>query len=158
YTQASIVFPFIVVGPAYFAGSVQLGGLMQTGTAFLSVQSALSFFVTAYRQLAEWQAVVARLDGFASAVSHAEAAATTKPGIEVVGGEGKNEVEINNLLVRLPHGKPLIAADNVVIFAGEHVLVTGPSGAGKSTLFRAMAAKWPFGSGTILVPKDAKVM
>jgi len=158
YTQATIIFPFIVVSPAYFAGVVQLGGLMQTGTAFLSVQSALSFFVTAYRQLAEWEAVIARLDGFATAVGHGEAAATTKPVIEVLTREGKNEVEIDDLLVRLPRGKPLVAADDIVIFAGEHVLVTGPSGAGKSTLFRAIAGKWPFGAGTILVPRGAKVM
>ncbi len=37
-------------------------------------------------------------------------------------------------------------------------LVTGPSGAGKSTLFRAIAGIWPFGSGRVMVPKDAKVM
>ena len=38
------------------------------------------------------------------------------------------------------------------------MLFTGPSGAGKSTLFRALAGIWPFGSGRVTVPKDAKVM
>jgi putative ATP-binding cassette transporter len=38
------------------------------------------------------------------------------------------------------------------------VLVTGPSGSGKSTLFRAIAGIWPFGSGRVVVPKDARVM
>ena len=42
--------------------------------------------------------------------------------------------------------------------AGDHVLVNGPSGAGKSTLFRAIAGIWPFGSGRVTVPMDAKVM
>ena len=37
-------FPYIVVSPAYFAGAMQLGGLMQTASAFGSVQGALSFF------------------------------------------------------------------------------------------------------------------
>jgi putative ATP-binding cassette transporter len=36
--------------------------------------------------------------------------------------------------------------------------VNGPSGAGKSTLLRAIAGIWPFGSGRVLVPEDAKVM
>ena len=49
YGQVSSVFPFVVVSPAYFAGAIQLGGLMQTASAFGSVQGALSFFVTAYR-------------------------------------------------------------------------------------------------------------
>src|SRR5256886_14142329 len=57
-TRISIVFPFIVISPAYFAGAVQLGGLMQTASAFTSVQTALSFFVNAYRSLAEWRAGV----------------------------------------------------------------------------------------------------
>ena len=46
-SQVSIVFPYVVASPAYFAGTVQLGGLMQTASAFNSVQGALSFFVSA---------------------------------------------------------------------------------------------------------------
>jgi putative ATP-binding cassette transporter len=38
------------------------------------------------------------------------------------------------------------------------VLVSGPSGAGKSTLFRALAGVWPFGDGTITIPKNARMM
>ena len=29
YSQASVIFPYIVVSPAYFSGAVQLGGLMR---------------------------------------------------------------------------------------------------------------------------------
>src|SRR5260370_32715306 len=82
YAQVSVVFPFVVISPAYFAGAVQLGGLMQTASAFSSVQSALSFFVTAYRQLAEWRAGIARLDGFNIAVDRGQAAATARPAIQ----------------------------------------------------------------------------
>jgi putative ATP-binding cassette transporter len=158
YAQVSIVFPFVVISPAYFAGAVQLGGLMQTASAFTSVQGALSFFVTAYRQLAEWRAVIARLDGFNIAVERALAAATATPAIKVSERDGENRVEVDHLLVRLPHGTALVAANDLVISTGERVLLTGPSGAGKSTLFRAIAGTWPFGAGTIRVPKGAKVM
>ena len=58
YSQASVVFPFILVAPAYFAEKMQLGGMMQTASAFGSVQGALSFFISTYRTLAEWRAVV----------------------------------------------------------------------------------------------------
>ena len=71
---------------------------------------------------------------------------------------GKDAIRIDDLVVRLPQGGALVAADDLVIAAGERVLVTGPSGAGKSTLFRAIAGTWPFGAGTIHVPKGAKVM
>jgi vitamin B12/bleomycin/antimicrobial peptide transport system ATP-binding/permease protein len=158
YAQVSTVFPFIVISPAYFAGAVQLGGLMQTASAFTSVQTALSFFVNAYRQLAEWRAVIARLDGFNIAVERAHAATTAKPAIEVSVRAGKDRIEIDDLLVRLPQGTALVAADDIVISAGERVLLTGPSGSGKSTLLRAIAGTWPFGAGTIRVPKGAKLM
>ena len=44
---------------------------MQTASAFNSVQSALSFFITVYRQLAEWRAVIERLDGFQRGIAAA---------------------------------------------------------------------------------------
>jgi len=158
YSQASIIFPYVMVSPAYFSGKMQLGGLMQTASAFNSVQNALSYFVTAYRAIAEYQAVVTRLSGFERAIDAGRDAALTPPVIEVVPREGANAVAIDHLAVRLPDGTPLVDADHIAFNGGERVLVTGPSGAGKSTLFRAIAGIWPFGSGRVTVPMDAKVM
>jgi putative ATP-binding cassette transporter len=158
YSQVSTVFPFIVISPAYFAGAVQLGGLMQTASAFGSVQTALSFFINAYRQLAEWRAVIARLDGFDIAVDKAQSAATAEAAIAVVPRAGQDALAADKLVVRLPEGKALVAAADLAVAPGERVLITGPSGAGKSTLFRAIAGTWPFGTGTVFVPKGAKVM
>ncbi len=157
YQQISIVFPFIVVSPAYFAGVVQLGGLMQTASAFNSVQNSLSFFITVYRTMAEWRAVVERLAGFDTSVRNARAIATKPPVITIAPREGAT-VDLQNLAVRLPNGAPLVNATDLTIKTGERVLVTGPSGSGKSTLFRAIAGIWPFGSGNIVVPQNAKVM
>jgi putative ATP-binding cassette transporter len=102
YTQAAIIFPYILVAPAYFANKIQLGGLQQTASAFDSVRRALSFFISIYRTLAEWRAVVARLDGFEMAIASA-AALTTRPGtIDVVGSTGSEKIEVRQLLVHLP--------------------------------------------------------
>jgi vitamin B12/bleomycin/antimicrobial peptide transport system ATP-binding/permease protein len=157
YGQVSSVFPFVVVSPAYFAGAIQLGGLMQTSSAFGSVQGALSFFVTAYRSLAEWRAVIERLAGFDESIANAKAAATNPPVITLAPSEA-GIVSFKDLSVRLPHSAPLVTASGLSIKLGERVLVSGPSGAGKSTLFRALAGIWPFGSGTITVPKNARMM
>jgi putative ATP-binding cassette transporter len=158
YSQASVIFPYIVVSPAYFSGAMQLGGLMQTASAFNSVQNALSYFITAYRQIAEWRAVIARLAGFQDAIAAGQAAAVTPPAVEVVPGGGGAMFALDRLDVRLPGGEPLVAAEHIAFPAGERVLVTGPSGSGKSTLFRAIAGIWPFGSGRVTVPEGAKVM
>jgi vitamin B12/bleomycin/antimicrobial peptide transport system ATP-binding/permease protein len=157
YSQASVIFPYIVVAPAYFSGAVQLGGLMQTASAFNSVHTALSYFVTSYRQIAEWQAVIARLTGFEKAIAAGRQAAVAPPAIEVVARSGDVFV-VDSLDVHLPSGEPVVGADHVAFPSGERVLVTGPSGAGKSTLFRAIAGIWPFGSGRVTVPKGAKIM
>lgn len=157
YGQAAVVFPFIMAAPAYFAEKIQLGGLMQTASAFGSVQSAFSYFVDAYRRIAEWLAVVERLDGFDRAIALAATAAQTPPVIAVTPAQG-NTLTIADLALRLPNGMPLVNASDIAIAAGDKVLVVGPSGSGKSTLFRALAGIWPFGEGTVTVPKGAKVM
>ena len=158
YSQISIVFPYVVVSPAYFANKMQLGGLMQTASAFNSVQNSLSFFINVYRSLAEWRSVIQRLDGFGLAVAAARAAAHTPPMIEVQTGGGGAAVDLDDVAVVLPTGAPLVTSDSVSLPRGEHMLVTGPSGSGKSTLFRAIAGIWPFGSGRVVVPKDARLM
>ena len=157
FSQAAVIFPYIVVSPVYFAGAMQLGGLMQTASAFNSVQSALSYFITSYRNIAEWRAIIERLSGFEVAIAAGRAAAAAPPAIEVV-PRGGAVFAVDRLDVRLPDGKRIVAADHVAFPAGERVLVTGPSGSGKSTLFRAIAGIWPFGSGRVMVPKGAKVM
>jgi putative ATP-binding cassette transporter len=157
YAQASVVFPFIMVSPAYFGGLIQLGGLMQTANAFGQVQSALSVFVSLYRNLAEWRAVIERLSGFDQSVAAARTVAVTPPVIALKPGETA-AVTLKDLVVWLPNGVPLVNANDISIKLGERVLVGGPSGSGKSTLFRVLAGVWPFGSGTIAVPKDARVM
>ena len=157
YAQAAVIFPFILVSPAYFAGKIQLGGMMQTASAFGSVQKALSFFVSIYRSLAEWRAVVARLDGFEMSIDSAATLALRPSSIDIVTSSG-DKIDLAQLLVRLPNGTPLISAEGFSIEANERTLVTGPSGAGKSTLFRAIAGIWPFGSGSIAIPAHATLM
>jgi vitamin B12/bleomycin/antimicrobial peptide transport system ATP-binding/permease protein len=157
YSQAAVVFPFIMVSPAYFSNLMQLGGLMQTANAFGQVQNSLSVFVTLYRSIAEWRAVIQRLHGFEQSVAAARQLSVTPPVIEVTRTD-KQAVSFKDLVVRLPKGVPLVNVNDVSIGVGEQVLVTGPSGTGKSTFFRALAGVWPFGQGRVELPKNARVM
>ena len=156
YNQVSIVFPFIVVSPAYFSGHIQLGALTQTASAFNSVQTALSFFVDSYVRIAEWRAVIERLSGFDTSIATANAVATRAPSI-AVNAASVRDVDLKDIEVALPSGKPLVAAD-VKFAPHQDVLLTGPSGSGKSTLFRAIGGIWPFGKGTITVPQGTKAI
>jgi putative ATP-binding cassette transporter len=153
-----VIFPYVVVAPAYFSGAVQLGGLMQTASAFNSVQNALSYFITSYRNIAEWRAIIARLTGFEEAIAAGRAAAVAPPVVQIVAEKAGEPFAIDHLEVRLPNGSPVVAARHIDFPGNESVLVTGPSGAGKSTLLRAISGIWPFGSGRVSVPEGAKVM
>ena len=157
FGQAAVLFPYILVAPAYFANKMQLGGMMQAASAFGSVQGALSFFVSTYRNLADWRAVVARLDGFEAGIAAASALAANPQSITPVAA-ADTSIDLDDLLLTLPNGQPLIQTANLSLRSGERVLVTGPSGSGKSTLFRAIAGIWPFGKGRIAIPQGASLM
>jgi vitamin B12/bleomycin/antimicrobial peptide transport system ATP-binding/permease protein len=155
YNQASIVFPYVVVSPAYFAGTIPLGILFQTASAFNQVQSAFSFFVRAYSTLAEYRAVIQRLTGF----EHAIVSANELRADSALQRQERTDqsLTMNDVLLWLPNKKPVVAADKISIPAGASVLLMGPTGSGKSTLFRAVAGIWPFGTGTIGLPHAAKL-
>jgi putative ATP-binding cassette transporter len=150
YGQVAIIFPYLVVAPRYFSGQVQLGGLMQTADAFGHVQGALSWFITAYAQLASWKATVDRLTSFLAATERARVANEAHPGI--VTATTDDSVRVERLKLDLPDGAPLVAPFDCSIAEGEKVLITGPSGSGKSTFFRALAGIWPFGAGRVTRP------
>jgi putative ATP-binding cassette transporter len=154
YTQIAIVFPFLVASPRYFSGAMQLGGLMQTASAFGQVQTSLSFIVTSYSDLATWTSVIRRLADFRLATTNTNR--QDKPGITVETAD-RPEVALNNVEIDLP-SHPLLAVERAEFQRGHSTLITGASGVGKSTLFRAIAGIWPFGKGTIRVPADAKLM
>ena len=150
YGQIAIIFPYVVAAPRYFAGAIQLGGLMQTASAFNQVQGALSWFVDAYTQFAHWKATVDRLTGFAAAIDEARPAANNGRVPNFALGAGS--VTVNGLDLSLPDGTPLLQGARFNVNPGDTLLVAGPSGSGKSTLFRAIAGIWPFGKGAIATP------
>jgi putative ATP-binding cassette transporter len=155
YFQIAIIFPYIMAGPRYFAGQIQLGGLMQIASAFGRVQEALSFIVDTYPELAEWRAVVNRLLGFVNHMN--EVRDLPVGGIEVKRSDTA-EFQATDLMVNLPDGSPLLRSIAITIAPGDSLLVTGPSGCGKSTLMRSFAGLWPFGSGLINIPDGKKIM
>ncbi|MBI5615027.1 MAG: ABC transporter ATP-binding protein/permease [Gammaproteobacteria bacterium] len=156
YGQIAIIFPYVVSAPRYFGGEMKLGGLMQTGSAFGRVQDALSWFVGAYADLAQWKATVDRLTSFHEAIQNAHRAASGEA--LSVQPAAANTVTARDIQVGLPDGRILIGHTTTALEPGVHTLLTGPSGTGKSTLFRALAGIWPFGRGRVEVPAGAKLM
>lgn len=153
FDQAAVVFPYIMVAPAYFAGVVQLGIVMQTASAFGYVQQAMSFFVGAYSDIADWKSVIDRLSGFERATVAAAEAKAPAPVVSPT-----SNIALRDVTLSLPDGRRLVSVPDLAIDAGERVLLTGPSGSGKSTLFRAIAGIWPYVTGSIALPPQARLM
>jgi putative ATP-binding cassette transporter len=147
----SLVVPILVAAPAYFGGSLTLGGLIMVAGAFTQVQGAMRWFVDNFSRLADWRAAVHRVARFREALDNL-------PAIEAGADEikhalhPKGDLAFEGVRILLPDGHIVIDDATVSITPGERVLIVGDTGRGKSTLFRAVAGLWPWGSGTILTP------
>ncbi len=143
-SQIAVVFPFILQAPRFFAGTIKLGDVMQTSTAFGQVQDALSFFRTSYDTFAQYRAALNRLSGFVEANEKTRAlpAITTQ--------HSQTQFSIDHLNVTRPDGTPLIHALDLQLKPGQTLLIKGPSGSGKTTLLRAIAGLWPYATGSVL--------
>jgi vitamin B12/bleomycin/antimicrobial peptide transport system ATP-binding/permease protein len=156
YSQAAIIFPYVVAAPRYFAGSFQLGQLMQTASAFDQVQSALSWFVSSYSELADWKATVNRLSGFEQAL--AEAHKKSRHGLAQVAVPAGQALALRNANIYLPDGSPLLTDLSFELTPACRVLISGPSGAGKSTLLRTLSGIWPYCDGSICLPAGGRTL
>ncbi len=156
YAQLAIIFPYIVVAPRFFAGTIPLGQIFQTASAFNQVQGALSWFINAYVDFATWKATVDRLIGFRASIARVREEADRLDG-DRIDAPG-NAIALERLEIGLPQGTPLLATTSIELKPGEHVLLTGPSGSGKSTFFRSLAGIWPYWKGRIRLPQGARLL
>lgn len=154
YGQLAIIVPLIMAAPRYFSGAMQLGGLMQTISAFGRVQDALSYFVDSYDTIANLAAVVNRLAGF---TEHVEEAIEIKDGVKRETSTEK-KLSLNNLTIKLPDNKILIKDLNLELPQSKRLLVSGPSGCGKSTLLRTLAGIWFYATGSVTLPINSKIL
>ena len=152
YEQAAVIFPFVLGAPRYFAGAIELGGLMRIVSAFSQVQRSLSWFVSVYESLAAWSATVSRLTTFEAAIAAAHALGAAGPA--VANGNG-DAISLSQADILLPNGQPVLQRADFTFHRGQSVTIAGRSGSGKSTLFRAIAGIWPFGHGQIDRPRGS---
>ena len=155
YSQIAIIFPFVVAMNRYLTKEVTLGGLMQVASAFGRVQDSLSYFVDMYSSIAQWQAVVMRLTCFGH---HMHDVYQQAERFHVERFAAADVVEVNNMQINLPDGKPLLKNISFTLHPGHNVLIKGVSGSGKSTLLRAISGIWPFVDGKIFLPERDKLM
>lgn len=151
YFQTVLRIPLFLALPAYLAGHVKLGGLMQLSSAFSNVTTTLSWFIFSYRDLADFVATSQRLDSLLESLATPDEAGAAPRGIERM-HDRQGRLTLRSLNLTTPDGRPLDTFANLVVEPGQHIWISGASGAGKTTLIRAIAGIWPFGTGTIGIP------
>ena len=146
YMQTVLRIPLFLALPAFLAGRLTFGGLMQIGSAFQNVVTTLSWFIFSYRDLAELASAAKRLDNFREA---AVTASMTESG--TTRGEGAS-LRLANIELCQPDGRSILRIDGTDVTVGETVWLRGRSGLGKTTLARTVAGIWPHGTGRIDYP------
>ncbi len=155
YAQLAVIVPILMSAPKYFSGDMQLGGFIQTLSAFGRVQDALSYFVEAYDTIAQYVAVIRRLGGF---TGHMEAAENMQASFGFDSRDDINGLVLQDVQVELPDGRRLFEGLSLAVPAGKYLIVSGNSGCGKSTLLRALAGIWPYGCGNVSLPSGWRSM
>lgn len=148
YMMSTMRLPLFLAAPAYFAGNVALGGLMQLNVAFQQVTQTMSWFIFSYNDLAEFVSAARRLDDFRMHLQEAHA----EPGTVECVCESSDLLAAQDLVLTSPHGQVILRAPDFSVRAGETVWLRGCSGRGKSTLFKALARLWQYGQGRITLP------
>jgi vitamin B12/bleomycin/antimicrobial peptide transport system ATP-binding/permease protein len=155
FAQIAVVFPYIISAPRFFSKAITLGGLMQTASAFDSVQSSLGWIVDSYINIAQFKAVVSRLMGFETAITEWKEL-NDKKAITI--NKDTNKFGFSDLTIKLPNGEIILNKENFHFNKGGRYIVTGKNGAGKSTLIRVLANIWPYTEGKIDSPNGMKQM
>jgi putative CocE/NonD family hydrolase len=153
----TIVAPLVVAAPLYFEGKITFGGLMMAAAAFTQAQSSLRWFVDNFSTIADWRATLLRVASFRQALTAAESLQEHGSRITYAAGD-PDTFSIEDLEIDAPVGRDMLQEREVIIRAGEHVLIVGAPGTNKTLLFRALAGLWPWGAGRITHPSEQPIV
>ena len=152
------VIPLLLGAPKFLSGELTLGELIQAAAAFTQVQTSLNWLADNSLRLADWFASARRVAQLVAAFQRLDKVSDRDSTNTINMGESDDgALHLVDLCIKQHDGTLMLADADVTIARGEKVLVKGDSGTGKSTLIRAVAGLWPWGSGSILSPRNARM-
>lgn len=144
----TLIAPTLVAAPLYFSGKLSFGGLMMAAAAFTQAQSSLRWFIDNFSNIADWRATLLRVVGLRQVLVSDLEAAQSGGRIAYVESE-PGTLTARSLVVRVWNGREQLDEPDLVLRAGQRLLIVGLAGTEKTLLFRALAGLWPQGSGTV---------
>jgi peptide/bleomycin uptake transporter len=70
YLQASVLVPYVALGPSIIAGGLTLGVMQQIVRAFQRVESSFQYLVTSWPTIVELISIYKRLQAFEATLHH----------------------------------------------------------------------------------------
>ncbi|CUH97683.1 hypothetical protein P22_3818 [Propionispora sp. 2/2-37] len=157
YAQVAVIFAVLVAAPRYFSGQIHLGQMFQISDAYGRVQNGFSFVVDSFTRIAQWRAVINRLNNFLIFMEMVYLPPKAQEQLQTE-RHYRKEYAFTDLSVLQPDGRVLASRITAAIKPADRVLISGPSGCGKSTLLRTLAGIWPYAQGHVAVPKRGTIM
>ncbi|MFL5258362.1 MAG: ABC transporter ATP-binding protein/permease [Hyphomicrobiales bacterium] len=156
YGWIALVAPIVIASPVYFIGKLSFGELMMVVGGFYQVNNSLRWFVDNFALLADWRATLLRVMNFRETLLTFESDLNAKPQIDYAEHpEGK--LEFDNLGVEGSAETASLDSGKVEVGPGDRVLVLDKTRNERTPLLPALAQKWPWGSGKLKFPGDARV-
>lgn len=146
--QVTHLIPIFFSLPAFLAGTIALGELMQIRGAFIDVARSLSWIAMSYQQLARFAATYERLSTLHQSISE-----SNKKHEQTVSYSKSEKDLLADFDLYLPgrnENNPLHV--DIKLEAGQLVLLQGASGSGKSTILRVLAGYDLFARGIVVSP------
>lgn len=156
YGWITVVAPIVIASPVYFSGSLSFGGLMMAAAAFNQVNGALRWFIDNIGGIADWRATLLRISWFRTSVVAMDALHRDEERIAFADGD-PDRLTLDDLLAASPHGCARLGETSASVSAGGRLHILGEPGAGKTLFFHAIAGLWPWGGGTVRLPKGKQV-
>lgn len=157
------VAPIVIAAPVYFSGQITFGGLMMAVGAFNQVNLALRWYVNNFGAIADWRATLGRVTAFRHALQEMD---HKKVGGAVITFRTQEDdtvrIEDVNLCLRAgaEHFDACLRLQerSLILRRGERAMVNGDPGVNRHLLFNALAKSWVWGSGTIGLPPEGRVL
>lgn len=156
------IAPILIAAPVYFSGGLSFGGLMMAVGAFNQVNTALRWYIDNFRPIADWKAALYRVSVFRRALVDLDNA-HVEPETLKIEQDSEERLTLSDLLLSprpdsSGSDRGLRLEGEYVIRPGERVMVNGDPRANRRLLFQAIAGLWPWGKGTIRLPKSGSML
>ncbi len=156
HEQMAGIFGVIISAPNVIEGHMDTTGVFQVAHHFSDVVRWFTWRNENLDKISATLVGLERLESFENLLNEWEILQSNPNHNQIKLGHTSHTQPLlfSNVIVSSPQGEKLLGPLSIKLPKGKATLIQGPSGIGKTTIFRAIAGLWPFGEGSINLPKN----